>query len=316
MVGMIVRRLFSLVPVLLIVSFGVFMLSALVPGDPAITIAGGESATIERIDEVRDQLGLDDPLLVQYGRWLGDAAQLDFGESLFTSRSTVWDEVRNRLPVTFSVAGMALLFGILIGVPVGIAAGTKPGGLMDRTSVTGTSLGLAFPNFFLAMLLITLFAVQRQWFPALGFTRFGEDPVLWLKSVTLPALSLGLVSAASIARQLRAALIDVLGSNYVRTAWASGASTFRVLGKHALKNAAIPAVTVIGLQLSALLGGAVIIEQIFSIPGLGTYLLQALTRVDLPVIQGVTVTFVVIHVLLNLAIDISYGFLNPKVRVT
>jgi peptide/nickel transport system permease protein len=315
-VGMIVRRLLGLIPVLLVVSFGVFMLTALVPGDAAVTLAGGENATLERIEEVRAQLGLDDPLVVQYLRWLGDAVRLDFGTSLYGGSLTVWDEISSRLPITFGLAFLALLIGVLIGLPVGIVSAMRPGGVTDRLCLTTTSLGIAVPNFFLAMVLITIFAVRLQWLPAIGFTRFSESPTEWLRSMILPAFSLALFPAASLARQVRAALIDVLQSNYVRTAWASGAGPARVVGKHALKNAAIPAVTVLGLQLSALIGGAVIIEQLFSIPGLGSYMLRALPQSDLPVIQGVTVTFVVIHVALNLLVDISYGFLNPKVRVS
>jgi peptide/nickel transport system permease protein len=313
---MIVRRVLLLVPVLLLVSFGVFMLSALVPGDAAVTLAGGDSATLERIEEVRTQLGLDDPLLVQYWHWLTDAVRLDFGTSLYGGSLTVWDEISARVPVTFGLALLALLIGVLIGVPVGIAAAMRPGGLLDRTCLVGTSVGIAIPNFFLAMVLITVFAVQFELLPALGFTRFTDDPVEWFRTMLLPAVSLALFPAASLARQVRAALIDVLQSNYVRTAWATGGGPVRVVGKHALKNAAIPAVTVLGLQLTALLGGAVIIEQLFSIPGLGSYMLRALSASDLPVIQGVTITFVVVHVFLNLLVDISYGFLNPKVRVS
>lgn len=316
MLGMIVRRLVALVPVLLLVSFGVFMLSTLVPGDAAVTLAGGDSATIERIEEVRAQLGLDDPLLTQYVRWLGDAVRLDFGTSLYGGSLSVWDEISARIPVTFGLALLALLIGVVVGVPVGIAAAMRPGGILDRLCLVTTSIGIAVPNFFVAMLLITVFAVNLGWLPALGFTRFTDDPLEWLRTMILPATSLALFPAAALARQVRAALIDVLQSNYVRTAWASGGSPVRVVGKHALKNAGIPAVTVLGLQLTALIGGAVIIEQLFSIPGLGSYMLRALSQSDLPVIQGVTITFVVMHVLLNLLVDISYGFLNPKVRVS
>ena len=316
MIGLIVRRMAALVPVLLVVSFAVFMLSALVPGDAATTIAGGVDATPERIEEIRDQLNLDDPLLSQYGRWLGDAVRLDFGHSLYGDRTTVAEDIRTRLPVTMGIAAAAIGVAILIGVGIGIFAGLRPGAWADRLSVASTSVALAVPNFFLAMVLITLFAVQRSWFPPLGYTAFGDDPVEWLKSITLPAVSLGLVASATIARQVRAALVDVLGSAYVRTAWAMGLSPARVVVKHALKNAAMPAVTALGLQLSALLGGSVIIEQIFSIPGVGSYMIRALTGQDVPVIQGVVVTFVVIHVVLNLVIDVVYGLLNPKVRVS
>lgn len=316
MIGLVVRRLAALVPVLLVVSFAVFMLSALVPGDAATTIAGGVDATPERVEEIRDQLGLDDPLLTQYGRWLGDAVRLDFGQSLYGDQTTVAEDVRTRLPVTMAVAAAAILVAVVVGGAIGVFAGLRPGGAPDRLSVASTSVALAIPNFFLAMVLISLFAVQRSWFPPLGYVAFADDPLQWLKSITLPAVSLGLVASATIARQVRASLVDVLGSGYVRTAWATGLSPARVVGKHALKNAAMPAVTALGLQLSALLGGSVIIEQIFSIPGVGSYLIRALTGQDLPVIQGVVVTFVIIHVLLNLVIDIVYGLLNPKVRLS
>lgn len=316
MLGLIARRLVALVPVLLIVTFGVFMLSVFMPGDPAVTLAGGADATPERIEEIRQELNLDDPLLVRYGTWLAGAVKGDFGNSLFNTRETVFEEVRMRIPVTGGLALSALVMGLIIGVPAGVFSGVRPGGLIDRLNVTGISLGVAIPNFFLAMVLISVFAVNLQWLPAIGFTRFTESPTEWLRSMILPALSLALFVGAAVARQLRASLIDVMGSNYVRTAWAMGASPRVVVTKHALKNAAIPAITVLGMQLSTLLGGAVIIEQIFSIPGLGTYLLRALLQQDLPVVLGVTTFFVVIYVLMTLVVDLAYGFLNPKVRVS
>jgi peptide/nickel transport system permease protein len=315
---MIIRRIAGLVPVLLVVSFGVFLLSVLVPGDAAATLAGGENATPQAIERIQGELGLKDPLVEQYGRWLGDAVRLDFGTSLFEPEGgrTVTDEIRYRLPVTLSIMVGGLLVALLLGVPAGIIAGMRPGSLMDRGSSMGISAGLAVPNFFLALLFASWFAIQRHWFPAIGFTRLTDDPVDWLRSITLPCLAVGLFAAAGVARQVRASLIDVLQSNYVRTAWAKGWSPLRVVGKHAFKNAAIPAVTVLGLQVGALLGGTVLVEQIFSIPGVGSYMLRALVASDLPVIQGVTVMFVLATVLVNLLVDISYGFLNPKVRVS
>lgn len=318
MAGLILRRVFALIPILLIVSFGVFMLSELVPGDPAVTLAGGDSATPERIAEIRDQLGFDEPLLQRYGSWLADAARFDFGRSVFAGESspTVMQDIWSRLPVTLSIVGAGVTFSALIGVPLGVLAGLRPGSLLDRVSSTSIMVGLAIPNFLLALLLVWAFAIQFRWFPSIGFTPFTESPFEWLKSILLPGLALGMVAAASVGRQVRAALVEVVYSNYVRTAWAKGCSPMRAIGKHALKNAAIPAVTVLGLQISALIGGAVLVEQIFSLPGIGTYLLRALTNSDVPVIQGVVVFFVFTYVAVNLLVDISYGLLNPKVRVS
>ncbi len=318
MLALIARRLVSLIPILLLVSTAVFLLTELIPGDAATTLAGGADATPERIAEVRTQLGLDRPLLERYGEWLGDAVQLDFGTSLLSRDGgpTITEELGTRLPVTFSIAIAGLFVSVLIGMPLGLLSAIRPGGVIDRATVTLTSLGLAIPSFVVALFLITTLAIDRDWFPALGYTPSGEDPWQWLRSITLPAISIGLFAAASVARQVRAATIDALQSNYVRTALSVGTGTGKTVVKYAFKNAAIPAVTVVGLQLSAVLGGVVIIEQIFSIPGIGIYMFRALSAPDVPVIQAVTLTFVVMHVLINLAVDISYGFLNPRVRVS
>jgi peptide/nickel transport system permease protein len=318
MLGLVVRRVLSLIPILLIVSFVVFMLTELVPGDAAVTIAGGADATPERIEQVRTELGLDRPVLERYGDWLSDAVQLDFGRSLLNQQGpTIAEEIEARLPVTFSIAIAGLLISMLIGIPLGILSGLRPGAVVDRASVTATSIGLAIPSFVVALFLVNTFAIDLGWFPALSnrYVPITEDPGEWLRWVALPALSIGIFAGASVARQVRAAIIDALQSNYVRTALSVGMGTRKTVVKYAFKNAAIPAVTVLGLQLSGLLGGVVIIEQIFSIPGLGTYLLRALTAPDVPVIQAVTITFVIIHVLMNLVVDISYGYLNPRVRV-
>ncbi len=315
MLGVMGRRLAAILPVLLFATFGVFLLIELVPGDPSVALAGGENATEERIAEVREELRLDDPLIVRYLAWLGDTVRFDLGDSLVDGRP-VLDKILNRLPITISIALSALVVGVIIGVTSGVFAGMRPGQVLDRLTVVGASIGLAVPNFLLAMIFISVFAIEYGWFPALGFTRITDSFYEWLKSVTLPAISLGLLSAATISRQLRASLIDVMSSHYVRTAWAKGSGPYRAVGKHALKNAAMPVVTVLGLQVSVLIGGSVIIEQIFSIPGLGTFLLQAVLARDLPVIQGVVIFFAILQVVLMFLVDMAYGILNPKVRVT
>jgi len=311
---LILRRLLTLLPVLLLVSFGVFMLIALVPGDAAVTLAGGQNATPAQIAHVRQQLHLNDPLLVQYARWLWGALHLDLGTSLI-SGVPVSHDLASRLPVTLSLVLAAAVVAIVIGVPLGLVAGTSPGSLRDSSSRVVSSLGIAVPSFWLAVILVSLFAVKWKIFPPTGFTPIQKSFTSWLRDVTLPALSLGFLVSASLARQLRGALIDVLDANYIRTAWAKGASRRVVVLRHALKNAAIPAVTVFGVQVGYLLGGAVIIEQIFSIPGIGTYMLNGITSHDLPVVQGVALVFVVFQMAMSLLVDLSYGYLNPKVRV-
>lgn len=312
---LILKRLAAVIPVLLLVSFAVFMLVTLVPGDAAITLAGGDNATAERIAEVRDELGLDQPLVVQYWEWLRHAVVLDFGNSLVNDRP-VMGTIRDRFPVTLTIAFGAMGFGVIIGGLVGFISGKRPGSMRDRMATVGASLGLAMPSFWLAMLLIAVFSLQLDWFPPGGLTPFSEDPAGWAWSLVLPAVSLGLLAAAVTARQLRASLIDVMGSHYVRTAWGKGGGVGRVVGKHALKNAAMPTVTILGLQLGTLIGGSVLIEQIFSIPGLGSRLLQAVLDSDLTMIQGIVIFFAFIQVLLMLLVDVAYSLLNPKVRAS
>ena len=313
MLSLIGRRLLSYIPILFIVSIGVFMLTSLIPGDAAITIAGGPNATPEAIAAVRDKLRLDQPVLVQYWYWLSDAVRLNFGESQF-SGVPVMESIWNRLPVTLSLVAAAVVVALVVGVPLGIVAGVRPGGVMDRINRLTSSLGVGVPNFWLATLLILLFAVTLKWLPPSGFVSFTVSPLGWAKSVILPAVAMGFFLAAELSRQLRAGLIAQLNANYVRTLWAKGGTRQRVIGRHALRNAASPAITVLGVQIGTLLGGTVIIEQIFSIPGLGSYLLDGITGQDLPIIQGVTMMFVLFQMTMSLIVDVSYGLLNPKVR--
>jgi peptide/nickel transport system permease protein len=314
MLQLVLRRLVLLIPTLILVTFGTFSLLALVPGDVASYLAGGESATPARIAEVKEQLGLDDPYLVQYGRWLGDAVRLDFGESLIGGQD-VTEQIKQRLPVTAAISIGAMLVGLLIAVPVGLWSGARQGGRVDRTLLFLTSGGMAIPNFVVALLLVNYFAVKFGWFDAVGFTRFSDNPAEWLRSLTLPAVSLGLATGARLARQLRSGVVDTLNEPYIRTAWAKGSSPVRVIGKHVLKNAAMPSVTIAGLVMGSMIGGTVIIENIFSAPGVGNYLVTAIVARDMPVIQGAMVLFVLTFVLVNLIVDIIYGWLNPKIEV-
>lgn len=315
MIALILRRLGLAVPIVGLVSFAVFSLSLLLPGDPAVAIAGGADASPERIAQIRAELRLDDPFLLQYGRWLGNALRLDFGRSLISGRP-VADDLLAKLPVTLSVGGAAVLIALLVSLPGGIIAGMRPGSAWDRGIVLSTNLGIAIPSFWLALMGVLVFAVQLGWLPVMGYARLAESPQEWLRHIILPACALSARMAASLTRQLRAALTEVLSSHYVRTAWAKGAPTRRVLIVHALKNAALPAITVLGLQMSTLVGGSVIIEQIFGLPGMGSFALRGILSRDIPVIQAVTLVYAVVHVGANLLVDLSYGLLNPKVRVS
>jgi len=311
---LILRRLLSLVPVLLIVSFAIFFLLALVPGDPAVTLAGGVSATPAQIAHVRAQLHLNDPLIVQYGRWLGNALHGNLGTSISTGQS-VSQQIEARFPVTFGLVVVSAIVALIVGIPVGLISGIRPQGAIDGGARTFSTLGLAIPSFWLAVILVSVFAVHWKLFPPTGYTAITSSFTGWLHDIILPAIVLGVLVGASLARQLRASLIDTLDTPYIRTAWAKGGTRRSVLLHHGLKNAAMPVVTVFGIQIGYLLGGAVIIEQIFSIPGLGTYMLSGITDHDLPVVQGVALVFVLFSMAMSLLVDISYGFLNPKVRV-
>jgi peptide/nickel transport system permease protein len=313
--GLVLRRILAALPILFITSIGVFLLASLVPGDAATTLAGGQNASQEQIAQVRKDLHLNDPLLVQYGRWLGKASHFDLGKSLY-SKNSVASEIKHRLPVTLSLALASLLVALLLGVPLGIISGVRRGSRYDQGARIVSTLGVAIPSFCLAIGFIVLFAVNHRILPPAGYVPLTESPVRFVRYMALPALTLGIGLAASIARQLRGSLIDVLDSNYVRVAWAKGAPPRVVVAKHALKNAAIPALTVLGLQFAYLLGGTVIIEQIFSIPGLGNLMLRSITGSDLPVIQGLALVFVIGQLTMSLLVDIGYGFLNPKVRAT
>lgn len=313
MLQLIIRRLFIMIPVLFLVSLMVFSLILLVPGDPAVTLAG-ENATEEQIEATRERLGLNDPVIEQYGRWVSNAAQGDLGESLFSSQK-VTDAITQRLPATLSLAAGAIVLSILIGLPAGILAAIFRGRWPDRAIGLGAASALAMPNYFVAMLLILFFAIWNKVLPATSFIPLTEDPWEWLKHLILPWITLSLASAAVITRQLRSSLIGVLGQDYVRTARAKGLRGRSVILKHASKNAAIPVVTVIGTQIAFALGGSVIVEQVFGIAGVGNLAVTSVLKRDLPMIQGIVVMATLLVLFCNLLVDLAYGYLNPKVRV-
>jgi peptide/nickel transport system permease protein len=308
------RRLLTVIPVLFLVSIVVFSLLYITPGDAATSLAGGEDATPERIEAVRQQLGLDDPLLEQYGRWIGNVLQGDLGHSLFSDRP-ITEDLKSRFPVTLSLAMSGLFVALIIGVPAGIIAGMRPRSAFDRAITTITSAAVAIPSFVLALFLVVLFAVKLQWLPAIGYENLRDSPVEWAKRLIMPSIALGVALAASIARQLRGALADVMGTDHIRTAWAKGLSPRSVVGKHAFKNAAVPVITVVGLQVAYLLGGTVVIEQVFSLPGIGTWMYTGITRRDLPIVQGGVIILALIVLAINVLVDVAYAIANPKVRL-
>ena len=303
MIRLILRRLLTVIPTLLIVTFGTFLLVKLTPTDPAVSAAGGLEATQADIERVREELHLNDSFFSQYWRWLSGAVQGDLGESYISKRS-VATELENRVPVTLSLIGAATLFALVIAVPLGILGGLRPNGMIDRIGRVYASLAISIPSYVVATLLVSYVAVEWDLAPPLGYTKFGESPTEWRQFITLPAISLGLAISAALTRQLRAALVDELDTNHIRTGWAIGGAPPRVVGRHGLKNASLPAITIVGLQITALVGGTVIIEQIFAIPGIGQYLLGAIVSADIPAIQGCVLVLSIIAIAMSLIVDI------------
>ncbi len=308
------RRLLITIPLLLLISFGVFCLVLIIPGNPALTLAGGTHSNPAEVARISKQLHLDEPFWRQYLRWLNEVIHGNLGNSLFQHQS-VASGIAEKFPVTLSLAVGGMLVAIIIGIPAGIISGVRQGTASDRLVTVGSSLGVAIPDFWLALLLVIVFAVNLRWLPALGYVPYTTSFWGWFQHLILPWVALGIGGAATIARQVRGALIDTLDQDYMRTALAKGLGNRAVIGKHALKNALSPAVTVIGISFGYLLGGTFIIEQIFSLPGIGQYMLQAISVKDLPVIQGVVLVTAVCFVIINLIVDIVYGYLNPKVRL-
>ncbi len=315
----ILRRVLALIPLLFVISLLVFG-SVYLRNNPSTEIAreieGGSSASPAAVAKVAREFHLNDPFFKRYGTWLGDAVQGDLGTSWFHRDQPVATEIKNRFPVTFSIALGGILLSLLIGVPLGIAAGTRPGSWVDRFATLGSSFGIAMPDFWLAIVLVILLAVNRHVLPSSDYVNFADSPGQWAEHLILPWIALGLGGAAALMRQLRGAMIDTLDQDYIRTARANGLKARSIVGKHALKNAAMPAVTVLGIQIAYALGGTVVMERIFSLPGLGQYALSAIDHADIPVLQGVVVVFALTFVLMNLAVDVVYALLNPKVRLS
>lgn len=314
MIQLLVSRVASLVPLLLIVSLLTFSMVHLVPGDVRDRILGVD-ATAEQYEALGEKLGLNDPLLVQYGRWLSNAVRGDLGTSAYNSQK-VSEAVLDTLPVTLSLTFGGMFIAILIGVPAGVYAGLHRGSHIDRGAVLLATIGQSLPNFWVAMLLIVPLGLWWQLVPATGFVPPSESVVGWLSSIAVASIALGTSASAALARQTRGAVIDVLRQDYIRTARAKGLSQRVVTFKHALKNAAIPVITTIGFQVNGLLGGAIIVEQVFGLHGFGSLAIDAVRTQNIPMMQGVIVMGTLVIVAVNLLVDIAYGIVNPRVRPT
>jgi len=306
------RRLLSAIPVLFIVSLISFGLMRLIPGDPAASIAG-PSATPAQIDQLRRDLGLDEPLLMQLLHYYQGLLQGDFGKSLLLGKG-VLAATLERLPVTIGLSLYALVLTLLIGVTSGIIAALRQNTWVDQVAMMIAMLGISIPNFFLGLLMIIFFAVQLGWLPSGGYVPFSQDPIGWLRSTTMPAISLALLQAGLLARITRSGMLEVLRQDYVRTARAKGLPERQVILKHALANALIPIVTVVGIIISLLLSGAVVTEALFSLPGMGQLLTQAVLSRDYPMVQGGLLLVTTCLVVVNILVDILYALIDPRVR--
>jgi peptide/nickel transport system permease protein len=308
-----IRRALISVVTLFVISLVVFAGVRAIPGDPARVLAGTE-ADEAGLQEIREKYGLDDPLPVQYLRWVGLALGGDLGESIRT-RQSVLGTVAQKLPITIELACLAILVALAIAIPAGVFAAVRRNTAWDMLASALSLGGLSVPNFWLGIMLILLLSVRLGWLPASGFVPWWEDLAGNLTRMIMPSLVLGTGLAAVLMRQTRNAMIEVLSTDYVRTARAKGLAQRGVIFRHAIRNALIPVVTIVGLQMGALMGGAVVTEQIFVVPGFGRLVVEAVFTRDYPVIQGVVLITASSYVLINLLVDISYSLLNPRIRV-
>ncbi len=312
-----VSRLLLIIPTVIIISFAIFLIFRLLPGDVALNILSDDGRkTVDPVEyqELRDELGLNDPLMVQYGGWLWDLVRLDGGTSLVT-RSSVFSDLRRTLPITLELAVLSIAIGVGIAVPVGVIGAINQNGVWDLSGRFFTTIGLAMPSFLAGALLLLLLVNQFSWIPPLEFTPFFEDPVANLQQMIFPALVLGFASSAVLARITRSSMLEVLRQDYVRTARAKGLPPGLVVRRHSLRNALLPLVTLAGLEVGFLLGGSIIVERIFVLPGIGFQLLKAIEVRDWVTVQTIVTIFALSILPLNVALDLLYGWLDPRIRL-
>lgn len=307
------KRILSLIPVLFVVSIVIFLIIHLTPGDPASVILG-QDATEEQVQDLREQLGLNEPIHEQYISWVAGVFKGDFGTSIFM-KQPVLEAIVDHLQPTLSLALLAQIISLFIAIPLGIAAANRRGSLQDQ-SIMGLSLmGMSVPSFLLGLFLILLFGVQLGWLPVAGYQPLSTGIWNHLKYLIMPAISLGAIQAALIARMTRTSMLEVLNTNYIKTARAKGVKNYNIVYRHALRNAFLPILTVVGQTFGTLVAGAVVTETIFNIPGIGQLIINSVERRDYAVIQGVVLFVTFTYVFLNLVIDLLYGFIDPRVRL-
>lgn len=313
----ILRRVIATIPILLIVSIATFLLMYLIFGDPAVfMLASGEGAVDEQtLERLREQLGVNRPLPVRYGDWLANVLQGDLGRS-FRSPIPVTDLLTARLPVTLELAFLSLGLSVLMGIPLGVIAATRPGSKLDLGLSSLAVISLSMPNFWLGIVLIFFFALKLGWMPSSGHVPFTDSPIDNLKHMLLPSLTLAAAHIGNLARYTRTMTVDVLAQDYVRTARAKGLLPRTIMMRHCLRNTLIPIVTIIGLQLAGMFSGAVVTETVFSLPGVGTLLIDSIFGRDMPVVQGTLIVVTTSVIAINLVVDLLYGVLDPRIRVS
>jgi peptide/nickel transport system permease protein len=308
-----VRRVAISIVTLFVISLIVFAGVRMIPGDPA-RVMGGTDADAAGLAEIRQKYGLDDPIPVQYLRWIGLAVRGDLGESIRTRESVMWTVAR-KLPITMELALLSLLVALALAIPAGVFSAVRRNTVWDLLANAVSLCGLSVPSFWLGIMLILLLSVRLHWLPASGFVPLWENPLGNLQRMLMPAFVLGAGLAAVLMRQTRNSMIDILSADYIRTAWSKGLASRAVIFRHAFRNGLIPVVTILGLQTGALMGGAVVTEQIFVVPGFGRLIVEAVFTRDYPLVQGVVLITASTYVLVNLLVDLSYSVLNPRIRI-
>ncbi|AZU64406.1 ABC transporter permease [Neobacillus mesonae] len=314
MKGYILKRLLSLIPVLMVVSVVVFLIIHMTPGDPASVILGPDARPSE-VAELREQLGLNLPLYQQFANWFIGIVQGDLGYSYFMSES-VLEAFVSHLGPTFSLAVLAQVFAIVLAIPLGVIAARRRGSIVDQSFMGFSLVGISVPSFLLGLFLILLFAVELKWLPVAGYKPLSNGLFLHLRYLVLPAIALGAMQAALIARMTRSSMLDILNANYIKTARSKGVKEKMIVYKHALRNAFIPILTVIGQTFGTLVAGAAVVETVFNIPGIGQLIVNSVERRDFAVIQGTILLVATSYVMINLFIDLLYGVIDPRVRLS